>query len=325
MTSAAFSRKRTGSPTGRTTSWAGSRGWSLEGEAGLDEMRHAGVLVGPGRLVEGARLLVGEGPAEAEGQHVQHDSRLLRLLLDARQDHRGGCEEHQHDDQRDGRPDDLEPVVAMRLGRQLTRLALVPAAQDGQQEQALDEDEDDDGDPEDDRVQARRLAALRGHHLMRESVRADEAGEGVIPSGIVVGLLAAGGQHQPDDGDQCDLDKATRAIAQDRSWQGLSPVSCRLPVERAYHSHLMHIAVRRIRLHGQAARRTGRAPVSASFGPRWQRLRSPCWRCPPRSWRTARRPWRRPRRPSSTAGRSARTSGCRSSWRPWPTGRRATW
>ena len=38
MTSAALRRKSTGSPTGRTTSWAGSRGWSLEGEAGLDEM-----------------------------------------------------------------------------------------------------------------------------------------------------------------------------------------------------------------------------------------------------------------------------------------------
>jgi hypothetical protein len=60
---------------------------------------------------------------------------------------------------------------------------------------------------------------------VREAVGADEVGKGAVPGGVVVGLLPAGQKDQPDDRDQCELGKATRAIAQGRSWQGLSPVS----------------------------------------------------------------------------------------------------
>ena len=67
------------------------------------------------------------------------------------------------------------------------------------------------------RVEARRLAALRGHDLMRKAVRADEAREGIVPGGVVVGLLAAGSEQKPDDGHQCKLDMATRAVARGRS------------------------------------------------------------------------------------------------------------
>ena len=305
-----------------------------DGDALAGVLRRAAVL--PADALGGVHEL----PLPLVGDDADPDRRVLLAGVDRVERLPRDDEEGEDDGDGDRRPDDLELVAAVDLGRQLVVAAPAAVAQDGVEDQPLDEDEDRDPDEEDDVVDVPDRLALAGRgvggergadvevraarheespsaaqqHEHRAALRSLPGERHQPPSTVHAVVLRPGGRSSPRLLRRRDAaDESARMIPE--------PVQSCAYVRRGCRVRNSRHGARRARMAPCCAfvRPSGRSAALLAGVPGVAAGRDPVWpsrRPSPTAARCRRRPtWRR----SSSAGRSTPRSCCRSSRRPPPT------